>query len=69
MSMKSDIDSDFDEMIRRWPALEQTFNELRFNVYASLEWEDAAKGVVEYCKEKGIAVTVGMEAYAKEQEQ
>lgn len=63
MSMKADIDIDFEEMIQRYPQMANTFQELRFNVYASLAWEDAAEGVVEYCKEKGIPVTNGMEAY------
>ena len=63
MSMKADIDGDFEEMTNRYPEMKTALQELRFNVYASLEWEDAAEGVVEYCKENDIPVTTGMQSY------
>ncbi len=61
--MNTDIDGDFAEMIERNPEMEHVFQELRFNVYVSLDLVEEADGVVRYCQESGIPVTPVMEAY------
>ena len=63
MSMNTDIDGDFAEMIARYPEMEHVFQELRFNVYDTLGLVEKAEGVVRYCQESGIPVTPVMEAY------
>ena len=63
MSFQSDINSEFDDLIKKIPDKEYDILICKFGVFESLDWDSAAKETAKEIQKKGYEIDGNMRCY------
>ena len=63
MSFKADIDSEFDDLIKKIPDKEREILICKFGVFESLDWDSSAAEAAKEIQQKGYEIDGNMLCY------